>query len=603
MQRSPDIPGLTDLIQIGQGGNGIVYRATQTQLRRVVAVKLLTTRLDEVSAQRFALEGQALGSVSGHPNIVPIYTADTTADGTPYIIMLLCENGSLSDRLARGGPLSVPAVLDLGIRMSGALQTAHDAGLLHRDIKPGNILFDSYDVPRLADFGQARMADTNLTRTGDVVATPGFAAPEVLTGERATIRSDVYSLATTLSAALIGRGPFQRDDDENIAALLLRVVQEPPPDLRPFGVPDALAGELARAMDKQPGRRPMSAGELGRRLQDVQAALSLPHTPMIVAGEAAAHSPLAPRQGLPLDSGTRPIDNGYGAPATALLADPAVTPTRSVRPKRSRRVWVAVGITLAMVAGLGTWALASMLSNREPTNPTNASDLLIGSSGYGPGSWQATGDLNLLTSVLGSFPESAETAEQDADPTSLMQCMGLDPLTEIVSSKASAQYVDLDGSELLGGDELGASYRIARSQALVATSAETATSYVTAWSSPQFDTCLDEASGLGISVGKESTVWNHSPRISVPEHQPDVPSAVTFQARVVEIPLRLTSDQEKVETDAEGKDIQSGSRYVTIMAMSAGTSVAYVVMQSGQPGVPTEMIDAVAEAFADLATA
>lgn len=609
MQRSPDIPGLSDLVQIGQGGNGIVYRAGQAQLRRVVAVKILATRLDELSAQRFALEGQALGSVSGHPNIVPIYAADTTADGRPYLVMMLCENGSLDDRLRRDGAQPVPAVLDLGVRMCGALQTAHDAGLLHRDIKPGNILFDSYDVPRLADFGQARMADTNLTRTGDVVATPGYAAPEVLTGERATVRSDVYSLAATLAAALLGHGPFHRDDDESIAAILLRVIQDPPPDLRQHGVPDALATQLEKALDKTPGRRQMSAGELGRRLQDVQRALALAVTPMIVAGDAAAHSPLAPPGGLPLPERTRPVDGPVPA-ATALLPGggaqlgdpaPAGPPRRAAGKPGHVGRWVAVAAAAALVLGFGTWGLTAALSSVEPTNPDNANDLLIGSSDYGPGTWQATADMNLLSSVIGTVPQSPEDADS-VYPSSLLECLGLDPANDIVSSKASAQYVDTDATSL-DGDELGDKYRVARSLAMVTSSAATAEDWVQAWDSPQFDTCLDEVSDLGMNAGNESTLYGQPAQISVPEHEADVPDGVLFGVRQVAVPLKQTSGDEEPATGSSGETARAGWRYVTVLAMSAGTALEYVVMQSSAESVTPEMIDAVAEAFVDLATA
>lgn len=613
MQRSPDIPGLSDLVQIGQGGNGVVYRANQHQLRRVVAVKLLAARLDDASAYRFALEGQALGSVSDHPNIVPVYNADTTADGTPYLIMLLCENGSLDDRLRDGGLLPVPMALDLGIRMCGALQTAHDAGLLHRDIKPGNILFDSYGVPRLADFGQARMVDMNLTRTGDVVATPGYAAPEVLIGERATVRSDVYSLAATVAAALLGHGPFHRDADESVAAVLLRVIQEPPPNLRLHGVPDVLAGELEKALDKTAGLRQMSAGELGRRLQDVQRTLNLPQTPMIVAGEAAAHSPLA-RGGLTLEGPTRQLQErargmrgvpaGAGAtPVLGGLPQQSVHNTSPAGPaaRRSTGRWIALAAVIAVLLGLGGWALTTTLASVDPTNPDDASELLIGSSAYGPGNWQATSDMSLLAEVVGDVPESRADADS-VYASSLMQCLGLDPANDIVSSKASAQYVDTDATTYVD-DDFGDTYRIARSLAMVASSTDAAEDWVKAWRGPQFDTCLNEVSDLGTDLGNESTMNGTSARISVPEYEADVPDGVLFQARQVAVPLSQTAGEEKPAEDSSGDPIRSGWRYVTVLAMSSGTSLEYVVMQSSAEGVSAETIDAVAEAFTDLATA
>lgn len=600
MPRTPDIPGLTDLVPIGQGGNGVVYRATQAQLRRVVAVKLLAARLDDASAQRFAREGQALGIVSGHPNIVPVYTADTTADGTPYLVMLLCENGSLSDRVEQRGPMSVPAVIDLGIRMCGALQTAHDAGLLHRDIKPGNILFDSYDVPRLADFGQARLADANLTKTGDVVATPGYAAPEVLTGERATVRSDVYSLATTLMAALLGHGPFSRDTDENVAATLLRVLQEPPPDLRRIGVPPQLAAELERAMDKTPGRRQMSAGELGRRLQDVQAGLGLPHTPMIIAGAAAAGSPLPPVTGAGFqEDRTRQLDEQRRSGATAVMGPHAATPTTPV-PKRSRLKWIAVLAALALLTGLGIWGITALGSSREPTNPTQASDLLIGSDAYGPGDWQIGEDVSLISDVIGQVPENPD--EGSTYPTSLSKCLGLDLEQQVKSAKPSAQYYDADDTSTKDDGESYSKYRLARSLALVVATPTAAKNIVTAYASPGFDTCLEDAGEAGITVGKESKLYGAQTKTSVPAYEPDVPDGVTYQARQIEIPLERAADSEESETDADGKTKQQGSRFVTIVALAAGTSVDFVVMQSDNGTVEEDMLDGVVERFVDLAT-
>ena len=602
MQRLPDIPGLTDLVRIGQGGNGVVYRATQSQLRRVVAVKLLGVQLDDESAARFAREGHALGIVSGHPNIVPVYTADTTADGTPYLVMLLCENGSLSDRVEQHGPMSVPAVLDLGIRMCGALQTAHDAGLLHRDIKPGNILFDSYDVPRLADFGQAQIADANLTKTGDVVATPGYAAPEVLTGERATVRSDVYSLATTLMAALLGHGPFSRETDENIAATLLRVLQEPPPDLRAVGVPPQLAAVLERAMDKTAGLRPMSAAELGRRLQEVQAELGLPHTPMIIAG-AAAGSPLPPVAGAGgYDERTRLVDEparSAGPGATAHLGAPTQKSPRTSGP-RSRK-WIAIAAAVLLLAGLGTWGALALAGSRTPTNPKDPSDLLIGASDYGPGDWQATEDMQLLSDVVGTFPVSAGS-DSSVSPSSLTTCLDLDPETEVTASKASAQYVDGSGTSSKDDGKLVSKYRYARSLAFVTKSAADAQRYVTAYASPHFDTCLDELASLGVDVGKEQTLWNKPAKISVPAYQPSMPDGTYFQARQIEVPLEKRGQDENSQEDSNGTTKQLGSRYVTVLAMSAGTSAEYVIMQSSSPELSEDMLDAVAEAFVAVAT-
>lgn len=592
MQPVPAIPGLTDLVKIGEGGNGVVYRATQTHLRRTVAVKLLTARLDYESAARFAREGHALGIVSGHPGIVPVYSADTTEDGAPYLVMQLCEHGSLADRITRDGPLGYAETLDLGVRMCGALQTAHDAGLLHRDIKPGNILFDSYHLPQLADFGQARLADAELTRTGDVIATPGFAAPEVLTGERASVRSDVYSLATTLAAAMLGYGPFSRASDESVAATLLRVLQEPPPDLRAHGVPDAFAAELERAMDKTPARRPMSAGELGRHLQRIQEGLGLPVTQLIIAA--------APRG----DGHTAPLGGLAEAPARSSRPPTSSTSsTRAFNPAGRTRGgrWIAIVAALAVLVGAGIWLAFSLIDTRKPTNSDDASALLIGGRDYGPGTWTATSDIGLIDKVFGIFPESQENAGTTYR-SEMTSCLGLDPETEVRSSQLSAQYVDASATQSADEGESMIRYRYARSLAMVLDSAQTAERYVTSFASPQFDKCLDDLDGLGVDVGQESELYGATPTIWVPEHEPDMPDGAHFQARQIEIALERGGADESTTEDSGGKTKQQGSRYVTVLAMSAGTSAEYVVIQSDEQELSDKTIDAVAESFLAVAT-
>lgn len=285
----PEHPGLTDLQEIGRGGFGVVYRARQERLHRDVAVKLLSARPDEQVLVRFAQECRALGQLSGHPHIVEVHDGGVREDGQAFLVMPYYDNGSLAARLKRSGPMRWPDVADVGVRLAGALQTAHDAGILHRDLKPANILLDDYEGPRLADFGQARLGDADLTRTGEAAITPGFAAPEVLNGERATAQSDIYALGATLVALLIGRPPFETGGD--LVALFYRVVNEPPPDVRPLGVPDRLAAALERALRKDPAARYASAEQFGQDLRAAQRELGIAPSPLVVGRRPAAALP------------------------------------------------------------------------------------------------------------------------------------------------------------------------------------------------------------------------------------------------------------------------------------------------------------------------
>jgi serine/threonine protein kinase len=316
---TPGLPGLTDLTEIGRGSYGVVYRARQERLRRFVAVKVLNARLGGQSAERFTQECRALGALSGHPHIVAVYEADTTEHGEPYLVMPFCERGSLAARLAEGTPLSWQETLDVGVRLAGALQTAHDAGILHRDIKPGNVLVDGYGNPQLADFGQARLADSDLTGTGGVIGTPAYAAPEVLRGGQATPAADVHSLAAALVALLTGRGPYSRHNTENIAAVMFRVLNEQPADLREHGVPPKVAEVLEWALQKDPDGRPPSAAVFGKAMQGLQRQHDLSATPLIVAGapESDRTPPPAPAAAPP------PGPTSQDSPADAPPPGPA----------------------------------------------------------------------------------------------------------------------------------------------------------------------------------------------------------------------------------------------------------------------------------------
>jgi serine/threonine protein kinase len=283
----PTIPGVEDLVEIGRGGMAVVYRGRQPAFSRDVAVKVVVVAgVDERTRQRFEQECQAVGALSEHPNIVTVHGAGETADGLPYLVMGYQPGGSLADRLRRDGPLPWAEVADLGVKVSGALESAHRAGVLHRDVKPENILVSPFGEPVLADFGIARVTGAaHLTASGMVTGTPAHTAPETLRGEPATAASDVYGLASTLHQLLSGTPAFVRPTDESTLAVMNRVLADPPPDLAALGVPAPLAQVIARGMAKEPAQRYRSARELGQALRRAQETLGLPPTPLPVALE------------------------------------------------------------------------------------------------------------------------------------------------------------------------------------------------------------------------------------------------------------------------------------------------------------------------------
>ena len=317
------IRGYHDLHRIGHGGFSVVYRARQAGIDRVVALKVL--RVEFVDAQlkrRFLREVQLTGRLSAHPNVVTVLDSGLTGAGRPYIAMDLYERGSLRDRLLASGPLPLAEALRVGVKIAGALDAAHHEGIVHRDVKPQNILVSRYGEPALADFGTARLVAEIDASARTEALTPFHAAPEVLEGKPPTAASDVYSLGSTLYQLLAGRAAFQRDGDFGIAPLLLRIVSEEPPPLR--GVPPAVEAMIRRAMDRDPERRYGTAAELLGALRESQRGLGLPVTE--APGNPAPRDPAAgdpaARDPAPGDPAARDPAAGDPAPPAPAAADP-----------------------------------------------------------------------------------------------------------------------------------------------------------------------------------------------------------------------------------------------------------------------------------------
>ncbi|NKZ09320.1 serine/threonine protein kinase, partial [Actinomadura latina] len=293
---SEDVPGYRVLEQVGEGGFSVVYRAHQERLDRMVALKVLSVgAVDAAAMRRFQRECKITGRLSGHPNIVTVLDTGTTRFGRPYIAMEYFEHGALTDRLAKEGPLPVADVLRIGVKMAGALAATHETDVLHRDVKPQNVLLSRYGEPALADFGIARLVDS-FDATHTQAFTPHHAAPEVLEGRPPGVGADIYSLGSTLYQLLAGQPAFKGPPGEGIALLMLRILHEAPPPIPRPDVPPQVADVIGRAMAKSPEQRHATAVEFAQALQRTQAGLGLPVTD--VAHSAAALRP-GPAPGLP----------------------------------------------------------------------------------------------------------------------------------------------------------------------------------------------------------------------------------------------------------------------------------------------------------------
>jgi serine/threonine-protein kinase PknK len=275
--------GFVNALEIGRGGFGVVYHCYQPSLGRSVAVKVLGSNIDEVNRERFLREGYAMGGLSGHPNVMSVLQVGVTPSDRLYIVMPYYSADSLSRRLRRTGPIQWPEALQIGVKLCGALETAHRSGILHRDIKPANVLVNDYDEPVLSDFGLAHISGGFKTAAGSFTGTVSYTAPEVLTGGPPTTLADVYSLGATLYALLAGSAAHERKSGEDLLAHYQRVSSRSVPDLRPAGIPAKVCTPVERAMSLDPAKRPASAEEFGCELQAAQRETGLVPVPMALS--------------------------------------------------------------------------------------------------------------------------------------------------------------------------------------------------------------------------------------------------------------------------------------------------------------------------------
>ncbi|MEV5414354.1 serine/threonine-protein kinase [Thermopolyspora sp. NPDC052614] len=288
-----DLPGYEVLDVLGQGGFGVVYRARQLAVGREVAVKVDNRPLlAERDRRRFMREVTAAGSVSGHPHVADVYDAGTLADGRPYMVLELCPGGSLADRLRQEGRLPAAEVRDIGVKIADALAAAHAQGVLHRDVKPGNILINRFGMVALSDFGLAAMPAPGREMSVTLESlTPAFAPPEAFELGEPTEAGDVYSLAATLYALLNGRPPrFPEGGVVNIS-VILALHRLPIPDID--GVPPELTAVLRLGMATNVRERLPSAAALRDALAVVPLTGHPPAGPGPSADPAAAsqHGP------------------------------------------------------------------------------------------------------------------------------------------------------------------------------------------------------------------------------------------------------------------------------------------------------------------------
>ena len=360
--------------RLGQGGMGVVYEAADSILDRRVAVKLLPRAIadDAELLRRFLREAKAAGKLN-HPNAVRVFDVDRHGD-TYYLVMEMVAGGSLAGRLAELGRLPWREAVRIAADLCRALTVAHEAGLIHRDIKPGNILLAADGTPKLADFGLVKAGDSSvgsaLTSPDNVLGTPAYMSPEQCQARPVDGRSDLYSLAMTLFALLTGRPPFPPGELAPLQMMYAHVSNPmPDPRERVPEIPAAVAAVVMKAAAKDPADRYPTAGAMMLALEQAAADAGenssdrrVADLHRAVARRAVAENAPAERAGPAAPAGDARRPSGSSQPA----APPGAAGPRIGTP------WVlSLGVAAFAVVAIGAWLLLGRAAT-PPSAPTEA---------------------------------------------------------------------------------------------------------------------------------------------------------------------------------------------------------------------------------------
>jgi serine/threonine-protein kinase len=356
--------------KLGSGGMADVYLAEDQELGRRVALKLLDDRhaADEQFVERFRREAQSAAGLN-HPSIVSIFDRGY-AEGTYYIAMEYLDGRTLKELLVKNGPTPVPIAIDYARQILGALAFAHRNGIVHRDIKPHNIVVGGDGRLKVTDFGIARSGASQMTEAGSIVGTAQYLSPEQARGAPVDPRSDIYSLGVVLYEMLTGKVPFSGDTPVEIAMKHLSQVPEPPSELRD-GIPHDLDAVVMRALAKDPEQRYATAEEMDADLARVARGVAVSRETedaMTQVLSGAGISTAATMIQRPRTNVTPPAPPAYRQPGYYDYEEPP----------RRRSIWpwlLALGLIIA--GGIGGWFLYTKIQDQLDSNrPVAVPDVL-----------------------------------------------------------------------------------------------------------------------------------------------------------------------------------------------------------------------------------
>ena len=352
---------------IGRGGMGTVWLCRDSVLGRDVAVKQIGDFPGEPANEtRRAMREARSAAALNHPNAVAVYDV-VDHGGRPWLVMEYVEGETLSDLIAREGRLEPKAVADIGAQLASALHRAHERRIIHRDIKPGNVLIDRHGRPKISDFGIARgHGDDALTQTGFVTGTPGYLSPELARGEDPDASSDVWALGATLYAAVEGRSPYP--SQTNPIATLQAIATRQPDPMQHAG---PVGGAIAAMMHTERAQRWDMATAADRLARIASGDLTMPLAGATAAAGAAAATELLPTTQEPTQAMPAGAAAAYGTPTPepTPVPTPAPVPADEEEGKRSRR-WLPALVVALLLLALGGGYLFSQMGN-EPRTPSS----------------------------------------------------------------------------------------------------------------------------------------------------------------------------------------------------------------------------------------